>query len=54
MQDGKRHQVELDGFAEKLGAEVNHRSPGFLCLLPSDVHNSTTAKDGSVAEAVEN
>jgi len=50
----KRHEVELDGIAEKLGAEVYHESPGFVCLLPSDVHNSTTAKGDSVAEAIEN
>ena len=50
----KRHEVELDGIAEKLGAEVYIESPGFVCLLPADVHNSTTAKGDSVAQAVEN
>lgn len=50
----KNHEVELDGIAEKLGTEVYHESPGFICLLPADVHNSTTAKGNSVAEAVEN
>ena len=50
----KRHEVEPDGIAEKHGAEVYRESPGFVCLLPSDVHNSTTAKGGSVAEAVDN
>lgn len=50
----KKHEVELDGIAEKLGAEVYIESPGFVCLLPADVHNSTTAKGDSVAQAVEN
>ncbi|WP_316739243.1 hypothetical protein [Pedobacter aquatilis] len=50
----KKHEVELDRIAEKLGAEVYIESPGFVCLLPADVHNSVTAKGDSVAEAVEN
>ncbi|WP_231464718.1 hypothetical protein [Pedobacter sp. Leaf132] len=50
----KKHEVELNGIAKKLGAEIYAESPGFVCLLPADVHNSVTAKGGSVAEAVEN
>ncbi|RZK73338.1 MAG: hypothetical protein EOO85_17540 [Pedobacter sp.] len=49
----KRHEVELDGIAEKLGAKVYIESPGFVCLLFADVHNSTTAKGARVAEGVE-
>lgn len=50
----KHVNIELDGLPKLLGAEVYQESPGFICLLPNDVHESVVGKGGSVAEAVEN
>ncbi|MCX3264831.1 hypothetical protein [Pedobacter agri] len=50
----KKHNIELDGLPKLLGAEVYQESPGFICLLPNDVHESVVGKGSSVAEAVDN
>jgi len=50
----KHVNIKLDGIAGKLGAEVYSESPGFICILPNDVHESVVGKGMSVAEAVEN
>ncbi|RZJ82350.1 MAG: hypothetical protein EOO20_24535 [Chryseobacterium sp.] len=50
----KHVNIELDGLPKLLGAEVYQESPGFICLLPNDVHQSVVGRGSSVAEAVEN
>ncbi|RZJ90963.1 MAG: hypothetical protein EOO20_06530 [Chryseobacterium sp.] len=50
----KKHNIELDGLPKLLGAEVYQESPGFICLLPNDVHESVVGRGSSVAEAVDN
>ena len=50
----KRHEIPLEGIAGKLGAEVYNESPGFICILPGDVHESVVGRGASVAEAVDN
>lgn len=50
----KKHDIELDGIPKELGAEVYSESPGFVCILPQDVHGSIIGRGGSVAEAVAN
>ncbi|RYF11092.1 MAG: hypothetical protein EOO42_21770 [Flavobacteriales bacterium] len=50
----KHVNIELDGLPKLLGAEVYQESPGFICLLPNDVHESVVGKGSSVAEAIDN
>lgn len=50
----KRIDIELEGIAGELGAEVYNESLGFICLLPGDVHESVVGGGASVAEAVNN
>lgn len=50
----KHVNIELDGLPKLLGAEVYQESPGFICLLSNDVHESVVGRGESVAEAVEN
>lgn len=50
----KKHNIELDGLPKLLGAEVYNESPGFICLLPNDVHESVVGRGASVAEVVNN
>lgn len=50
----KHVDIELDGIAKELRAEVYNESPGFVCILPGDVHNSVVGRGPSVAEAVNN
>jgi hypothetical protein len=50
----KKHNIELDGLPKLLGAEVYQESPGFICLLPNDVHERVVGKGSSVAEAIDN
>jgi len=50
----KHIEIKLHGIAEKLGAQVYSESPGFICLLPKDVHSSVVGRGSSVGEAVEN
>jgi|GEM_PF-2380900 len=46
--------IRLNGIAGKLGAEVYSESPGFICILPNDVHESVIGKGKNVAEAIDN
>ena len=50
----KHVNIDLNGLPKLLGAEVYQESPGFICLLPNDVHESVVGRGESVAEAVEN
>lgn len=50
----KKHEIELEGIPKELGAEVYAESPGFVCLIPQDVHGSVIGRGRSVAEAVAN
>ena len=50
----KSLDVPLDGLAGKLGAEIFSEPPGFVCVLPRDIHKSIPRRGGSVAEAVNN
>lgn len=50
----KHVNIELDGLPKLLGAEVYQESPGFICILSNDVHESVVGRGESVAEAVEN
>jgi len=50
----KHIDIELEGLAGELGAEVYNESPGFICLLPADIHESVKGIGASVAEAVNN
>lgn len=46
--------IELDGLAGELGAKVYNESPGFICLLEADIHESVKGRGASVAESVAN
>ena len=46
--------IELDGLAGELGAKVYNESPGFICLLEADIHESVKGRGASVVEAVAN
>jgi hypothetical protein len=50
----KHVDIELDGIAKELGAEVYQEGGGFVCILPCDVHSSVVGRGASVAEAVNN
>jgi hypothetical protein len=50
----KHIDIALEGLPKLLGAEVYAESPGFICLLPDDVHQSVVGRGSSVAQAVEN
>jgi hypothetical protein len=50
----KHVEIELDGIAKELGAQVYNEPPGFICILPDDVHDSVVGRGASVAEAVTN
>ncbi len=54
MSRRKSVDVSLDGLAGKLGAEIFSESPGFVCLLPQDVHESVLGRGSSVSEAINN
>lgn len=45
--------IELNGVAKELGAEVYNESSGFVCLLSHDVHGSVAGRGASLAEAVD-
>jgi len=50
----KHVSIKLDGIAGKLGAQVYSESPGFICLLEEDIHESVVGRGASVVEAVNN
>ena len=54
MRRRKRIHIDPDGLQKPLGAEIYHESPGIICLIANDVHQSVVGKGGSVLKAVEN
>jgi hypothetical protein len=47
-------ETQLVGIAGMLGAKVYNESPGFVCLLEEDIHESVLGRGPSLTDAVNN